>query len=132
MFVPLTTVTLAEISRAKMSNATGVYTLVRQLGGSLGIAILQLYETRRQDSAYAQIASGVTMANQNVSNMLHGVANQTAMLNNLFSIVMLNAETVAYNDVFRLCAVLFVLAVPTVFLLRKTSVSGAPVESVVE
>jgi hypothetical protein len=72
------------------------------------------------------------MANQNVSNMLHGVANQTAMLNNLFSIVMLNAETVAYNDVFRLCAVLFVLAVPTVFLLRKTSVSGAPVESVVE
>jgi DHA2 family multidrug resistance protein len=132
MFVPLTTVTLAEISRAKMSNATGVYTLVRQLGGSLGIAILQLYETRRQDSAYAQIASGVTMANQNVSNMLHGMANQTGMLNNLFSIVMLNAETVAYNDVFRLCAVLFILAVPSVFLLRKTSVTGAPVEAVVE
>jgi DHA2 family multidrug resistance protein len=132
MFVPLTTATLGEISRAKMSNATGVYTLVRQLGGSLGIAILQLYETRRQDSAYATLASGVTMANQNVANMLHGVANQTGMLSNIFSLVMLNAETVAYNDVFRLCAVIFVLAVPTVFLLRKTSVSGAPVESVIE
>jgi DHA2 family multidrug resistance protein len=118
MFVPLTTATLGEISRAKMSGATGVYTLVRQLGGSLGIAILQLYETRRQDSAYAQLASGITMANQNVANMLHGVANQSGMLTNIFSMVMLNAETVAYNDVFRLCAIVFIISVPSVFLLR--------------
>jgi DHA2 family multidrug resistance protein len=118
MFVPLTTATLGEISRAKMSGATGVYTLVRQLGGSLGIAILQLYETRRQDSAYAQLASGITMANQNVANVLHGLANQGGMLSNIFSMVMLNAETVAYNDVFRLCAIVFIVSVPSVFLLR--------------
>jgi MFS transporter, DHA2 family, multidrug resistance protein len=129
MFVPLTTATLGDISRAKMSGATGVYTLVRQLGGSLGIAILQLYETRRQDSAYAQLASGITMANQNVANMLHGVASQTASLNNVFSMVMLNAETVAYNDVFRLCAVIFIISVPSVFLLRgrKGTDDAAPV-----
>ena len=118
MFVPLTTATLGEISRAKMANATGVYTLVRQLGGSLGIAILQLVETRRQDSAYATLASGVTMANQNVANMLHGVSNQATMLTGIYGQVMLNAETVAYNDVFRLCAVIFIISVPTVLLLR--------------
>jgi DHA2 family multidrug resistance protein len=124
MFVPLTTATLGEISRAKMSGATGVYTLVRQLGGSLGIAILQLYETRRQDSAYAQLASGITMANQNVANMLHGLANQSGMLANIFSMVMLNAETVAYNDVFRLCAIVFIVSVPSVFLLRSSKPSA--------
>jgi MFS transporter, DHA2 family, multidrug resistance protein len=127
MFVPLTTATLGEISRAKMSGATGVYTLVRQLGGSLGIAILQLYETRRQDSAYASLASGITMANQNVANMLHGMANQSGMLTNIFSMVMLNAETVAYNDVFRLCAIVFIISVPSVFLLRGSKpAAGAP------
>jgi MFS transporter, DHA2 family, multidrug resistance protein len=127
MFVPLTTATLGEISRAKMSGATGVYTLVRQLGGSLGIAILQLYETRRQDSAYAQLAAGITMANQNVANMLHNVASQSGMLTNIFSMVMLNAETVAYNDVFRLCAIVFIVSVPSVFLLRSSKPSaGAP------
>ena len=126
MFVPLTTSTLGEISRAKMSGATGVYTLVRQLGGSLGIAILQLYETRRQDSAYASLASGVTMANQNVANMLHGVANQSGMLSNIFSMVMLNAETVAYNDVFRLCAIIFIISLPSVLLLRGSKSSGVP------
>jgi DHA2 family multidrug resistance protein len=126
MFVPLTTATLGEISRAKMANATGVYTLIRQLGGSLGIAILQLVETRREDSAYATLASGITMANQNVANALHGVANQGAMLSNIASMVMLNAETVAYNDVFRLCAIVFIISLPTVLLLRggKPSASG--------
>jgi len=126
MFVPLTTATLGEISRAKMSGATGVYTLVRQLGGSLGIAILQLYETRRQDSAYASLASGITMTNQNVANLLHGVANQSATLSNVFNLVMLNAETVAYNDVFRLCAIIFLISLPSVLLLRGSKPGGTP------
>ena len=132
MFVPLTTATLSGIARAKMANATGIYTLVRQLGGSLGIAILQLVETRRQDSAYASLASGVTMANQNVANALHGVANQTATLNGIFGQVMLNAETVAYNDVFRLCAVVFIVSLPTVLLLRSGKAEAAAPAAVVE
>lgn len=118
LFVPLTTATLADISREKMSNATGVYTLVRQLGGSLGIAILQFIETRREDSAYATLASGVTTTNQNVANLLHGAANQNIALNGLYNSVMANAQAVAYNDVFRLCAIIFIVSLPSVLLLR--------------
>ncbi len=132
LFVPLTTATLGEISRAKMSNATGVYTLVRQLGGSLGIAILQLVETRRQDSAYATLASGVTMANQNVANAMHAHGDQGAFLSNIFGSVMLNAETVAYNDVFRICALVFLVALPSVFLMRGIHRDGSPAPAVVE
>jgi DHA2 family multidrug resistance protein len=133
MWVPLTTATLGDISRAKMSGATGVSTLVRQLGGSLGIAILQLIETRDQDSAYATLASGVTMANQNVANMMHGVANQSAMLTNIWSMVMLNAETIAYNDVFRVCAIVFLISIPTVLLLKSPHGSGgAPEPTLIE
>ena len=58
LFVPLSTATLGEIARAKMANATGIYTLVRQLGGSLGIAILQFLQVRDADNAYASLASG--------------------------------------------------------------------------
>jgi MFS transporter, DHA2 family, multidrug resistance protein len=131
MWVPLTTATLSEISRAKMAGATGVYTLVRQLGGSLGIAILQLIETRTQDSAYASLAAGVTMANQNVANLLHGAASRSAALANIFRLVMLNAEAAAYNDVFRLCAIVFVVSIPSVLLLRRAGSSG-PAEPLVE
>jgi DHA2 family multidrug resistance protein len=128
MWVPLTTATLGDISRAKMSGATGVSTLVRQLGGSLGIAILQLIETRYQDSAYAALASGVTMANQNVANMVNGAANKTAALSNLFGSVMLNAETIAYNEVFRVCAIVFVISIPTVLLLKSAHGTGGAAE----
>jgi DHA2 family multidrug resistance protein len=119
LFVPLTTMTLGGISREKMSGATGVYTLIRQLGGSLGIAILQLYETRREDSAYATLAQGITGANTAVANALHGAANQAQMLNNVYGMVVANATAVAYNDVFRLCAVVFVVSLPTILLLGK-------------
>jgi len=133
MWVPLTTATLGDISRAKMSGATGISTLVRQLGGSLGIAILQLIETRDQDSAYASLASGITMTNQSVANLLHGTANQSAQLVNIWSMVMLNAETIAYNEVFRVCAIVFIISIPTVLLLKSAHGSGgAPEPAMIE
>ena len=129
LFVPLTTLTLGDISREKMSGATGVYTLIRQLGGSLGIAILQVYETRRQDSAYASLAQGITSTNQTVATMMHGAANPAQMLNNVYGLVMANAQAVAYNDVFRLCAVVFVCSLPSILLLRKPPAAPASVDA---
>src|SRR5215469_5732350 len=40
LFVPLTTISLGDVPVPKLAGATGVFTLLRQLGGSLGIAIL--------------------------------------------------------------------------------------------
>ena len=100
LFVPLSTATLGEIAREKMANATGIYTLVRQLGGSLGIAILQFLQMRYPDNAYAALASGVTPANPSVSRYLrdlHGTAAQ------LYQMVMLNATVISYDMVLRLC-----------------------------
>jgi hypothetical protein len=71
------------------------------------------------------------MANQNVANMMHGAANQTAQLSNIFSMVMLNAETIAYNDVFRVCAIVFVISIPTVLLLKSPHGSGGTPEPTV-
>jgi DHA2 family multidrug resistance protein len=118
LFVPLMTLTLGEIPRAEMASATGVTTLIRQLGGSLGIAILQFIEQRRESSAYATLASGVTAANGNVSNLLHGSSNPGAILAQIAAMARANAQTIAYDDVFRLSAILFLAALPTVFLLR--------------
>src|SRR3954462_7442224 len=40
MFVPLTTITLAELSHRELPQGTGLYNFFRQLGGSLGIAAI--------------------------------------------------------------------------------------------
>ncbi|MEA2719385.1 MAG: transporter, family, multidrug resistance protein [Candidatus Eremiobacteraeota bacterium] len=131
IFVPLTTATLGEIVRERMANATGIYTLVRQLGGSLGIAILQFLQTRYQDNAYATLASGVTQANPNVSTFLrdlHGTAAQ------LYAMVMLNATVISYDMVLRLCGIIFVLSAPLVMLLaaHKSGTPGEPAAPIAE
>ncbi len=119
LFVPLTTVALAGISRSAMSNATGLYTLVRQLGGSLGIAILELIQTRREAYAQAIFAANVTLSHGPVAVMLHGAQSQAQALATLAAMVAQNATVVSYDYVFRFCAIVFAVSLPTVFLLAK-------------
>jgi len=119
LFVPLTTAALAGISNRAMSNATGLYTLVRQLGGSLGIAILELIETRREDFAQQIFASNVTLASGPVANMLATAPSRATAIAALAGMVDQNATVVAYDYVFRFCAIVFFISIPTVLLLRK-------------
>jgi DHA2 family multidrug resistance protein len=57
LFVPLSTVALASIPRHKMADATGLNSLFRQVGGSIGLAIGATLLTRYGDQArYALIA----------------------------------------------------------------------------
>ncbi len=133
LFVPLTTASLAGISNAAMGNATGLYTLVRQLGGSLGIAILELVLTRREDFAQAIFSAHVTLGNPAVGAMLSGAKDRAQALGALAGMVSVNSTVVAYDYVFRLCAIVFVLSIPTVFLLREPRAgSKAEVHAVLE
>ena len=128
LFVPMTTATLAGVPREKMANATGIYTLVRQLGGSLGIAILQLLQTRYQDNAYAGLASGVTDANPAVQQFVNGMHGTAAQL---YAMVMVNATVLSYDGVLRLCAIVFVVAMPMAALLRwRRTGAGDPAAAV--
>jgi DHA2 family multidrug resistance protein len=125
LFVPLTTVALAEISRAAMGNATGLYTLVRQLGGSLGIAILEVMQERREDFAQQIFASDVTLGNPMVNNMLQNAPSHAQALANLSGIVVQNATVVSYDYIFRLCAIVFLISIPTVMLLKPPRKAAA-------
>jgi DHA2 family multidrug resistance protein len=115
LFVPLSTTTLSEVSNALMANATGIYTLVRQLGGSLGIAVLLFLQTRFEDTAYAGLASSVTLQNANVA---HAVWQHVLSPVQLFGMVTTNATVISYDMVLRLCGIVFALSIPLVLLLR--------------
>ncbi len=135
LFVPLTTVALSDIAREKMANATGIYTLVRQLGGSLGIAILELVQTRREDFAQSIFAANVTLSNVPVAAMLASAASRTQATAQIAAMVDRNATVVSYDYVFRLCAIVFFVSIPTVFLLANpkkvvaAKAAGTPAEA---
>ena len=127
LFVPLSIATLSEVSNASMAGASGIYNLVRQLGGSLGIAVLIFLQTRFEDAAQAGLASSVTLANPNVMNALHHGVRTTA----LYAMVVTNATVISYDMVLRLCGIVFALSIPLVLLLRVRR-SGPATEMPVE
>jgi DHA2 family multidrug resistance protein len=65
MFTALTTVSLSEIPREKMAQASAITNSIRQLGGSLGVAILATLLTTRV-SFHAQVYSGAVKPNSEI------------------------------------------------------------------
>jgi len=105
LFVPLTTIALGDVPVPELAGATGVFTLLRQLGGSLGIAILTTLLTHRTAIAWNVLASGVTQT--------HGYSTGA-----LTQLVAQQAAMIAYNYLFRLTAIVFVLSTPLIFFVR--------------
>jgi DHA2 family multidrug resistance protein len=105
LFVPISTVMLAPVPLAEMASASGVSNLVRQIGGSLGIAILTTLLARETAFAWSNLAAGVTS--------LHGQSVGT-----LTSLVAQQATIIAYNYDFRIVAVTFFVLLPLVFFMR--------------
>ena len=101
----------------------------RELGGSLGIAVLLFLQTRFQDTAYVGLASSVTLANQNVA---HAVQQDGITPIQLWSMVTTNATVISYDMVLRLCGIVFALSIPVVLLLRTKPRSGEPIEVTLE
>lgn len=106
LFVPLTTVMLADVPRNELASATGVSMLVRQLGGSLGIAILTTLLARETAVAWSALAGGVQQA--------HGQSVMT-----LTGMVARSASVIAYDYLFRISAFVFVASVPLMWLLKR-------------
>jgi hypothetical protein len=92
-----------------------VFTLLRQLGGSFGIAILTTMLTHQTAVAWNDLASGVTAS--------HGYG-----LGTLTQLVAQQSSMIAYDYLFRVCAIVFVLATPLVFLISaRKRPADAPV-----
>lgn len=114
LFVPLSTVTLGDVPLHKLAGATGVLTLVRQLGGSFGIAILTTLLVHQTAIAWNVLSSGVTQT--------HGYS-----VGVLTQMVAQQASMISYDYLFRITAIVFVVAIPLVFLIRvKPQQAGAP------
>ncbi len=107
LFVPLSTVMLGAVPREELAGATGVSTLIRQLGGSFGIAILTTLLAREAAVAQTTLAAGVTQT--------HGYP--LAVLSQL---VGTSAQVISYDYLFRLCAIVFFVSTPLVFFMRPS------------
>jgi multidrug efflux pump subunit AcrA (membrane-fusion protein) len=131
VFVPLTTMTLSPVAPARMATATGLYNVVRNLGGSAGIAVLATLLSRQTQVHQASLVGRVTVWDPATADRLErlerafaaaGADAHTAhlqALGRLYGDVQRQATMRAFVDDFWLLTLLFAAFVPLVWLMHR-------------
>lgn len=140
LFVPLTTAALAEIPRAKLADATGLNSLLRQVGASMGLAIFATLLSRHAVQAKAAIAAHVTLERPEVQARLSAlvagfqakglgaVDAREAALRALDGAVTAQAMVLSFQHVLALTGILFLCVLPLLYFLKvkKTAPAQRP------
>jgi DHA2 family multidrug resistance protein len=138
IFVPLTTVTFSTIPKVEMGNATGLFNLLRNLGGSVGIALAATQLQRLSQSFQQGLVSNVNPYNPvfqaRMTQLKHAAAargfdpvtSEKVALAATYGEVRRQAGMVAYNHVFWMLGVAFIGVMPFLLLLKRNAGRGAP------
>jgi DHA2 family multidrug resistance protein len=139
LFVPLTTIAMDRIPREKMGYATSLFNLMRNIGGSIGIAATGTMLARHSQSTTSVLGSNVSAYNPAAQSMLYQMqaafmaagadavtASQRAYAA-MFGMVQRQATMVSFVVIFQLMGVIFVALVPLVLLMKRPKSGGGPV-----
>jgi len=120
IFVPLSTLAFATLSPAYSRDGAGVFTLVRNLGSSAGISIMQALFSTNTTTVHARLMEGLRPDNPNTRLLAAPFS-----LTNPAGAAALNAEAtrqaamVAYIDGFGLMSVVAAFLFPLLLLMRR-------------
>ncbi len=131
LFVPLTTVTMDPIPNEKMGNATSIFNLMRNMGGSMGIALSTTIVARSEQHYTNFLGQNVNPYSPQTQAMFESLrsffmssgadavtATQRAYAA-IFGMVQRQAAMLSFNHTYLFLAILFVLVMPAVFLMRR-------------
>jgi len=136
IFVPLTTISMDPIPRERMGNATSLFNLMRNLGGSVGIAVTGTMLARQQQAYINRLGGHVdpysSATQQAFESMRAGFMAAGADITTaterayaaLWGAVQQQAYMVSFVQLFRLLGVIFLLLIPLILLMKRPR--GAP------
>ena len=122
LFVPLTTITMSPISREKMGNATSIFNLTRNMGGSIGIAMVETVQSRYTQKHINYLTAHVTPFDPQATRWLDTLSAQMGRPRALATIngmVQAQAAMLSFVDVFRLLALMFLAMVPLLLIMKR-------------
>jgi len=136
LFVPLTTVSMDPIPRERMGNATSLFNLMRNIGGSIGIAVTGTLVARGRVATAALMGSHVTAYDPATQSLLAQAraaflaagADAVTATNRAYAtiggMVQRQAAMVSFVSLFQLLGIIFFAMLPLVLLMRRPQ--GAP------
>ncbi len=138
LFVPLTTVTMDPIRQEEMGNATSLFNLMRNIGGSVGIATATTIIARSSQNFIHTFGrhvnpynprAGATIEQLRAYFMARGsdpVKATREAYAAMYGIVQQQAALLAYLNEFKFFGVIFLIMLPLIFLMRRPARTDRP------
>jgi DHA2 family multidrug resistance protein len=131
LFTPLATVAMDRIPREGMGNAASLFNLMRNIGGGVGIAVVQTILARDRQQNTSAMVTHITGYDPGTQQFLAGLkaafiargmdavtASQMA-LGAVWGMVQRQAAMMAFIDAFRLMGIVILAILPLILLMRK-------------
>jgi DHA2 family multidrug resistance protein len=135
-FIPLTTLTLSHIPKERMTEATSMYNLLRNLGGSVGIAMTTTILSRRAQFHQTRLVEhlspfdpGYAIAHEKMAGFLGQKGLPPAGVDGLmYRELIRQSTTLAFTDAFFIICLLILSVIPLVFIMKwaKAPSAGGP------
>lgn len=129
--VPINAVALGHLPPHQVQNASGLYNLMRNTGGAVGLAAITTMVSHRVDLHMARLGESLTLANQEAVTRLQNMAARyetlitgdpdRAALQALYRITKQQATTMAYGDVLLVMSLVFVVGLMLMPLVHKVA-----------
>jgi MFS transporter, DHA2 family, multidrug resistance protein len=136
---PTVTLTLGSLAPERLKLASGLFNLMRNLGGAIGIAACGTLLNDRTNLHFLRLAEHLNSGNPAMQHLVQQVAisetaarggdavhGHAAALKMLWSLTLREAQTQTYADAFLVIAICFVIAMAMVPLMRKVGAPAAP------
>jgi MFS transporter, DHA2 family, multidrug resistance protein len=139
IFPAMSAATLACVEKKRMGYAASLYNMMRNTGSAIGISLVTNLLNSREQTHQAYLTEHFTrfdawrldqlaphMPGSPRLNLMHGInASWPQGLGMVYQVVQQQASLLAYNDIYRMLAMMAALFVPTFLLLRATRATGA-------
>ena len=126
--VPITNLALGTLPPERLKNASGLYNLTRNLGGAMGLALLNTVLNDRMDLHLSRLHDAVNWTRGPATEMLatltqrfsnFGPDAQTMALKQMTAMARQQGTVMAFGDVFLLLAILFMAFAALVLVMRR-------------
>ncbi|UWZ86692.1 DHA2 family efflux MFS transporter permease subunit [Occallatibacter riparius] len=132
LFVPIGNMCTSTVSNEEMGNATGIFNLLRNIGGSVGIAIASTELVRRTTFHQARLVDSLHPSDPALQQHLHSFTGYFGMhfgwangkplaLASIYSLVMQQALLISFTEIFLGCAIVAGFAAIVGWLFRKVT-----------
>jgi len=133
--VPINNLALGTLPAEKMKGASGLYNLMRNLGGAVGLAVINTVLSDRSSLHNARLSEAVTWTNDEALRQLdllsanliaHGLDGPTGALQQMANRVLAQATVMSFIDVFFLITGLFASLAFAALLMKPPAAKAPP------